>query len=142
MICCFAAAAFICYLTIWFENGHLLEYAESPGKHGWILALAISWISAIVAAFAGTTLANQLLFNRGAALWIESGNLIFLHRWILSARCRDILEIASGTTGQTRHKAILLRMRDGSTKAIPTGALKEPRDVVLLRLTNELNRGG
>lgn len=119
------------YLTIWFDNGHLLKYAEEPSRRYWIPLLFFIWIGGAVSLASAIVLLKRLLFDNSVALWIERNKLVFFHRWAFSVKCEDIQDATESERNQTK---IILRMRRGPEREIPTSALAEPTETVLSRL--------
>ena len=126
------------YFTIYFDGGHVLEFAEAPPRRPFLPILFVGWACAAITLFASAALLKRILSGNLDALWIEDGQLIFFHRWVFNVRCSDIEEISRGDSEGVRRKGIILRIRDGSEKVIPTAALKEAKDIVLSRLKAEV----
>jgi hypothetical protein len=93
---------------------------------GWSLGLFLFYIMAIVT--------KRVLFENGKALWMEGGQVIFLHKWNFAVACRDIVNVTIGTYGRFSRTGIFLWMRDGTKKVVPTGSLAEPQGVIISRL--------
>jgi hypothetical protein len=45
----------------------------------------------------------RLLFDRGAAIWVENGRVVYLHKWYQSIGRNDIDEITGGSLGTTKN---------------------------------------
>jgi hypothetical protein len=96
----------------------------------WIGGLFVLWFAAVII--------KRIVFESGRAIWIETGTLIYLHRWNFSVACRDIAEISSGTSERSGRPCIFLRSRDGARKVLLTGLLMEPDDVIIARIKENI----
>jgi hypothetical protein len=84
----------------------------------------------------------QLILSHGRAIWIDSGELIYLNRFFFVVDCGEIEAFSEGRTGMFRQRQIFVTLRDGSKKGIPAGALAEPLDVVVAKLSSVILRNG
>jgi hypothetical protein len=82
------------------------------------------------------------MFADKRAIWIENGKLVHLHQWCLAANCNDIKDISAGTFGIFKVKAIIIGMRDGRRKLIPTALLSESGGLIIARIRKVLSSGG
>lgn len=77
---------------------------------------------------------EKILFEDGAALWIDNGTITYISKFLLSARLSDIVEIRMGTYGQFERPGVVLKMKNGREKIFPSLALVEPSDSIVARL--------
>ena len=98
----------------------------------------ISWFGSIFAlAFIALTL-NRVTLDGGRAIWIENGSVIYMHPLNVREKCQDILGVLPGTFGPSNSPGILLRMKNGREKFIPTHLLSEPQDVIIAKLSRAI----
>lgn len=128
-----AVVAFIFGIPLFSMQGHYIERTLSHGNF-WELLIIIAWLFGIYTLLLVLAAARQLLFDEGRAVWIEDGNLVFLHRWYFSVACRKIVSVSSGTFGLLNQKAVVIHTDNGGEKLIPTGSLSEPRSDVISKL--------
>src|SRR5262249_51130242 len=94
------------------------------------------WLGAPYVFLFAATVLKRIVFDHGKALWIDDGMVIYLHRWNLSAPCRDIVDIGRTKEGQ-RLAEVILRTHHGA-KRIPTSLLTEQPDLIIARLKAEM----
>jgi hypothetical protein len=78
----------------------------------------------------------QLILNHGRAIWIESGELIYLNRLFFVVDCAEIEAFSEGRSGMFQERQIFVTLKDGSKKGMPAGAFTEPVDVVIAKLNS------
>ncbi len=121
-------------VTLYHPSGtSLVAYTRSRGEF-WLLVYPLGWLAGIAAFLMLIALLKQLAFMRANAVWIENGRIVYLNKWFMAVRRSDIKSIAVGSWGTWRRPGIILTLRNGQKKVIPTGILSEPSDVVLSRL--------
>lgn len=78
--------------------------------------------------------AMQLIWNRGRALWIENGRLIYLNRFFVTVDCASIQAVTAGGLGMFQRPQIFCLLRNGTRRAIPMDPFAESTDVILRAL--------
>lgn len=135
----FAVLMFLVYITFFSYHGHLVSNSASTARGIYIIpALVLAWLSvplALAALLAGVW---QLIFDGRRAVWIEQGTLIFLRKWIFAVECNKIERVSAGTIKRYKNEAVILQLRGGTQKEIPTGSLVESREVIISRLCEVL----
>ena len=91
------------------------------------------FVSFIVAGFI-----KQFLFESHSAIWTEAGKLVYVNKLYFTVDCSAVEYLSKDDAASSKWPRILVHMRDGTTKVIPTGGLREPADVVLTRIRSEL----
>jgi hypothetical protein len=86
-------------------------------------------------AIAAVSTIMQIATHHGRGLWIDSGNLIYLSRFVLVIDCQAIREFSAGV-GKFERPQIFVELVDGSKRAIPIQGLREPADVIISRLNS------
>ena len=106
--------------------------------HGrfWLPAILLFWAVGPFAILIIVTMIRSVVLQGGAAVWIEESELIYLHRWVLRVKCKDVVQVSRGRTGNF-NTGIVIEMRDGRRKYIPTGLLTDPTEVIISRIKNE-----
>jgi hypothetical protein len=103
---------------------HMLS---SPRASFIIPSIVFAWISGAYVAFGALVGLKRLLFDGGRAVWLEKGRIIFSHSRLFSVPRDAIVRISISTDGQ----AVVMHLRDGREKRLPTGSLKEsPKEIV------------
>lgn len=97
------------------------------------------WVGGLVCFWFAFTVLKRVVFENGRAVWVENGTLVFLHRWALSARCREIDAISSGRYGRFDRLDIFLQMKDGTQKIIPAESMTEPSDLIIARIKEAIS---
>jgi len=86
------------------------------------------WLPQIVWSF------QQIFFDKKSAVWIESGNLIFMNPHFFKVRCSDVVSISLEQFGRYKQSGITILLKDGRKKVVPTGLLTVPIDKIVNRL--------
>jgi hypothetical protein len=120
--------------TIWVLRRH--PTAGFPGPLIFS-ALIISWAAATVVVFMVLAILRQIVFHSSRAIWVENDTILFVHRWIFSARCKEVIS-ASRTKPDRPQPGIVLRLRSGGAKTFPTGSLAESTDVIISRIEDSI----
>jgi hypothetical protein len=81
---------------------------------------------------------KRVLLDGCRALWIEVGNIVFLHKWNISIAIDAVEDISIGTFGRFEKPAILFRLKSGTTRAIPTGSFREDPTAIVERLKGNI----
>jgi hypothetical protein len=127
---------FVPYMTFVSFSGHLIQRLE--GRPFLFPLLVSMWASALIVLAMCATMVRRMLFNHGRALWLQGGTLIYIHRLFFSVQCAEISRFSKGTTGRMNGDAIIIQLRSGGTKDLPTGSLLELRDQVIHKLNAAL----
>jgi hypothetical protein len=118
-------------------DGRIVEHILSPGP----LMYPVGLFAAIICSFTlylCILAVIRIIFQEGKGLWIAGGKIIYMSRLLLSVRLEDVDEIRLGTYGRYKRPGIVLRLRSGRQKIIPSLPLIEPSDVVIARLKEVL----
>ena len=119
-------------------SGGLSQFLREHGQ-GWLFFIAIGWIGCLFFIFLILGMLKQIVFSHRRAIWADDTNIFFLTKFFMAVRKDAIINVSSGNIG--RHaRGIILHLRDGTTKSIPTAALSDPEDVVVGRLRKALQR--
>jgi len=109
-----------------------------PEKKIWLPILAFGFIGGIVLLRLWFAAIRQLLFQKGAALWINGTAVVFLTPWYFSVDCEDIISLSETTYGPLGAKGVAVRTRNGVAKVVPLGPLAESSAVIMRKLQDEL----
>jgi hypothetical protein len=130
---CFTLIAFFFLETLYLPPGGLNEFLRSHGG-GWLFFLVIGWAAAIVCLMMLFALLRQIVFARSCAVWSDEKHIFYLSRHFMTVPKDALASVSMGTFGRFNSPAIILSLRDGRTKIIPTGGLSEDAKVILIRL--------
>src|SRR5215471_16401706 len=123
--------------TLYHPRGtSLIDYIESRGEF-WLVALPVGWLGLAAALLLFLAILYQLIFAQGKAVWIDGSTIIFLNSWFRAIRQNDIKNVTAVRLGFWKLPAIVLTLRSGKIKSIPTGLLEEPTEVVLSRIHDQ-----
>jgi len=92
--------------------------------------LWLGLVAGIVFAIMVTAVLVQLVFDQGNALWSDGDRVVYLNRWLISAKRGDIAAASLGSSG-FGGRSVVLTLRNGRKKIVPVGTLREPAAEVL-----------
>jgi hypothetical protein len=133
------------YITFFSYGGHFISHFWNTGPSYILPGLAAIWVLTIIGFPVVVAGMGQLLLDNGKALWIKDGVLIFVRKWIFSVDCCEITKVEPGdyrVSTFVKKDGIVLRLKNGKTKAFPTGSFNETRAEVIDRLNTALNLAG
>ena len=110
---------------------HLAQ--STPQEAIWQSMIVLGMLGGLRAFFWEYAFVRQLLFRHKLAVWIADGSLIYLDKRHLSARLREIEDIAL-TIGKRNTRLIAIKRRGGGVQLIPTLNFSEPEETVIERL--------
>lgn len=106
----------------------------------WFSLLPVAWLCTIAMLALFALLLRQIVFRRGLAVWVDQGALIFLSRHYFRVSVREVSHVLvgsfAGSLGSPSRPAIVLELRDGQKKFIPTSALREDPMEIRARLVS------
>src|SRR6185437_10995688 len=94
----------------------------------------IGWLGGLVGVWIILVCIWRLLFEKGRALWIDDGALIFLHKRNMSVPLLDIVDVSEAKVGRFKRRGIRLTLANGTHKSFPTAAFREPPRRIALRI--------
>lgn len=121
-------------------DGHILKHILSISPFMYPVGV-FSAVGCLWGLYISFCVMEKILFEDGAALWIDNGTITYISKFLLSARLSDVVEIRMGTYGQFERPGVVLKMKSGREKIFPSLALVEPSDSIITRL-KEFQRGG
>lgn len=120
---------------IWFPVHARLEHG------GWSLLHPVLLAAAAIVLLMGFNLLYLLLARNAAAIWIESGEIVFLNRLMTHVPIWDVTGVVVGLYGgKYKRRGILLKGEHGEA-AIPASGLSERPELVADRLREILRLG-
>lgn len=126
-----AAAAWL----LWFPLHTRLE------RGGWQLLHPIMLAGGGILLLMGLNLLYLLLARNAAAVWIESGEIVFLNRLMTHVPIWDVIEVTVGMYGgKYKRQGILLKGEHGEA-AVPASDLSEKPEIIAARLREILRLG-
>jgi hypothetical protein len=129
----FVLITFFLLETTYLPPGGLNDFLKSLGG-GWLFFLVIGWLAAIVFLLMLFALLKQIVLARSCAIWCDGENIFYLNRYFMAVPKKAVERVSIGTFGRFDSPAIILNLRDGRTKTIPTISLSEDAEVILARL--------
>lgn len=115
---------------------------HSPNKYYLEVTLVSMWLCIILGFFIALAITKQLIYGKGAALWIEDGALIYVRKWLLSCPTDEIVSIGRGKKKMDTFvykDAVIAYLRNGKDKRFPVEPFRESPDVIIERLNAALN---
>jgi hypothetical protein len=130
---CLTIIIWVYWITLTFPGGATALLGEKAELSGFIV---IAWIGAPFAGIPCAFLLYQILFKRGAAIWLEGSSIVYLNKRFLSVDRSDILSISvASAESRPSIRQISLHLKGGKDRRMGLGFLKEDRDQVLSDLT-------
>jgi hypothetical protein len=80
----------------------------------------------------------RVRFDKGDALWLENGKIVYIHRWFQSANQNDVEHISVATKGISGEPIIRLKTRRGYVIEVHPEILSESQDIIVVRLREQL----
>lgn len=129
---------FVVGTTLRISDGTITP-APSSLKFGFEMEV-IAWICGLLGLLITGVVLWQLIMEKGAAIWVENGRIVYLHRWYQSADEKDVEDVSSDNSGASDKPVIVLRLRHGRKMEIRSDLLSEPGEVIVSRLKQNLSR--
>lgn len=85
---------------------------------------AIMVLAAIYLLLVSLAVLRQVFFRSNEAIWIENGNLIYLHPFILSIATASIKNVS------VKAKQVSLELKSGKKSLLPARSLRESADEI------------
>jgi len=92
----------------------------------WALGIVFMWMLSVVL--------KRVLFDACKAVWIEGESIVYIHRWNMFIARSRVSQICLGTYGRFERHGVILTLRDGTRRVIPTGSLRENESEILATL--------
>jgi hypothetical protein len=120
---------------IWFPIHARLE------QGGWTLLHPFALAGGAILLLMGCNTLYLLTARRGAGVWIESGEIVFLNRLMTRVPIWDVTGVTVGSYGgKIKRQGILLQGEHGEA-AIPVSGLSEKPEIIATRLREILRLG-
>jgi hypothetical protein len=118
--------------TMYVPPGGLNDFLKSR-ESGWLFFFVIGWLAAIAFLLMLFALLAQIVFRALLRSLVRRREYFILNRYFMAVPKEAVESVSIGRFGRFDSPAIILSLRDGRTKIIPTVSLSEDAEVILAR---------
>jgi len=121
------------------HNGHFLSLVRAKSNISFLMIL-FGMTGLLYYLWTEILLVKQALFDRFEAVWIDGDRIVYLGKRYSSAKLEDVAAVSTDNYGSFNFPMIVLRLRNGEERYIPTGALIEDRSSIVAEINARLSQ--